>query len=118
MDGERPIRTEDTTIRGSAVVVASIRNRGANSGFTTESTGMHPARMLANQARNGDEMVLRRHFETRLAIQLKLKATDFQGEKNGEGRNRTGDTTIFSRVLYQLSYLAAAESRLSRATEG
>ena len=26
---------------------------------------------------------------------------------NGEGRNRTGDTTIFSRVLYQLSYLAA-----------
>ncbi len=27
---------------------------------------------------------------------------------DGEGRNRTGDTTIFSRVLYQLSYLAAA----------
>ena len=26
---------------------------------------------------------------------------------SGEGRNRTGDTTIFSRVLYQLSYLAA-----------
>ena len=24
----------------------------------------------------------------------------------GEARNRTGDTTIFSRVLYQLSYLA------------
>lgn len=28
--------------------------------------------------------------------------------RNGEGRNRTGDTTVFSRVLYQLSYLAAA----------
>ena len=27
---------------------------------------------------------------------------------NGEGQNRTGDTTIFSRVLYQLSYLAEA----------
>jgi hypothetical protein len=27
---------------------------------------------------------------------------------NGETRTRTGDTTIFSRVLYQLSYLAAA----------
>ena len=27
-------------------------------------------------------------------------------ERNGEGQNRTGDTTIFSRVLYQLSYLA------------
>ena len=24
----------------------------------------------------------------------------------GEGRNRTGDPTVFSRVLYQLSYLA------------
>jgi hypothetical protein len=27
---------------------------------------------------------------------------------DGEGRNRTADTTIFSRVLYQLSYLAVA----------
>ena len=26
--------------------------------------------------------------------------------QNGQGRNRTADTTIFSRVLYQLSYLA------------
>ena len=26
--------------------------------------------------------------------------------ESGEGQNRTGDTTIFSRVLYQLSYLA------------
>ncbi len=29
----------------------------------------------------------------------------------GEGRNRTGDTTIFSRVLYQLSYLADEAAR-------
>src|SRR3954452_21659887 len=28
---------------------------------------------------------------------------------SGETRTRTGDTTIFSRVLYQLSYLAAAD---------
>ncbi len=28
------------------------------------------------------------------------------GTENGEGGNRTHDTTIFSRVLYQLSYLA------------
>jgi hypothetical protein len=28
---------------------------------------------------------------------------------NGETRTRTGDTTIFSRVLYQLSYLAPAQ---------
>jgi hypothetical protein len=33
-----------------------------------------------------------------------LLETDTRG---GEGRNRTGDTTVFSRVLYQLSYLAA-----------
>jgi hypothetical protein len=26
--------------------------------------------------------------------------------RSGEGRNRTGDPTVFSRVLYQLSYLA------------
>jgi hypothetical protein len=29
---------------------------------------------------------------------------------NGEGRNRTGDTTVFSRVLYRLSYLASGGS--------
>ncbi len=28
--------------------------------------------------------------------------------RNGETRTRTGDTAIFSRVLYQLSYLALA----------
>jgi hypothetical protein len=29
-----------------------------------------------------------------------------QAISDGETRTRTGDTTIFSRVLYQLSYLA------------
>jgi hypothetical protein len=33
---------------------------------------------------------------------------------DGEGQNRTADTTIFSRVLYQLSYLAG---RLRLATK-
>jgi hypothetical protein len=33
--------------------------------------------------------------------------TEFAGTSgSGETRTRTGDTTIFSRVLYQLSYLA------------
>jgi hypothetical protein len=31
------------------------------------------------------------------------------GFTDGETRTRTGDTTIFSRVLYQLSYLAERE---------
>ena len=29
----------------------------------------------------------------------------------GEGQNRTVDTTIFSRMLYQLSYLATQDAR-------
>ena len=33
---------------------------------------------------------------------------DKQARRNGETGTRTRDTTIFSRVLYQLSYLAAA----------
>ena len=42
-----------------------------------------------------------------------------RGGKHGEGRNRTGDTTVFSRVLYQLSYLAAGrQSSRGRAKKG
>src|SRR5262245_23763874 len=37
---------------------------------------------------------------------------------SGEGRNRTGDTTVFSRVLYQLSYLAEADASLPAGGEG
>ncbi len=36
---------------------------------------------------------------------------------SGQGRNRTTDTTIFSRVLYQLSYLARTLSYLARTPE-
>lgn len=36
---------------------------------------------------------------------------------NGETRIRTGDTTIFSRVLYQLSYLAALGDGTGRRAE-
>ncbi|MEA2292947.1 MAG: hypothetical protein QOE86_586 [Solirubrobacteraceae bacterium] len=34
------------------------------------------------------------------------KAPRCRAVSDGETRTRTGDTTIFSRVLYQLSYLA------------
>ena len=35
-----------------------------------------------------------------------MQALILLGLRNGaEGQNRTGDTTIFSRMLYQLSYL-------------
>jgi hypothetical protein len=33
--------------------------------------------------------------------------------RDGETRTRTGDTTIFSRVLYQLSYLAAGREDIA-----
>ena len=39
-----------------------------------------------------------------------------KSDKSGQGRDRTGDTRIFSPVLYQLSYLAvAADEALERA---
>ena len=37
---------------------------------------------------------------------------------SGQGRNRTADTTIFSRVLYQLSYLANKNARAGSARAG
>ncbi len=51
---------------------------------------------------------------------LRTQATDDaarrrRGPGGGETRNRTGDTTIFSRVLYQLSYLASRRVRLATA---
>ena len=50
-------------------------------------------------------------------VQLQLLPDDAaavespSNDLNGEGQNRTGDTTIFSRVLYQLSYLAEEAAR-------
>ena len=38
--------------------------------------------------------------------------------QNGEGGNRTHDTTIFSRVLYQLSYLAWTTPPVAALREG
>ena len=37
---------------------------------------------------------------------------------HGQGRNRTADTTIFSRVLYQLSYLANKKNRPDQSWSG
>ena len=41
------------------------------------------------------------------------------GNRNGaQGRNRTTDTAIFSRMLYQLSYLGPEPSRKPAAEAG
>ena len=42
-----------------------------------------------------------------LACSTARRLVELGAQANGEGRNRTGDTTVFSRVLYRLSYLAA-----------
>ena len=47
-----------------------------------------------------------------LSTAQKVRTAD-RTDLNGEGQNRTGDTTIFSRVLYQLSYLAGSAQRLA-----
>ena len=44
---------------------------------------------------------------------LSAWSADFHRKpEDGETQTRTGDTTIFSRVLYQLSYLAGSGSAL------
>ena len=63
------------------------------------STGI--GRRLGDEARNhwipNKNLEVGRGEKTRFSPSIPL---------NGEGGNRTHDTTIFSRVLYQLSYLA------------
>ena len=50
------------------------------------------------------------------ALPVELRTSDIHSiytlqSVSGQGRNRTTDTTIFSRVLYQLSYLARKKIR-------
>ena len=49
-----------------------------------------------------------------------LLSHDRRGDRciSGQGRNRTTDTAIFSRVLYQLSYLAFRKRKQRLLTEG
>ena len=49
------------------------------------------------------------------AIRLKAKMKQQLGEVRGaQGRDRTTDTAIFSRMLYQLSYLGTSQGRKAR----
>jgi hypothetical protein len=47
------------------------------------------------------------------SVEVVSKSAVLQAFRDGETRTRTGDTTIFSRVLYQLSYLAVAANSLA-----
>ena len=44
--------------------------------------------------------------------QKNSEISEFSIEGGGQGRDRTGDTRIFSPLLYQLSYLATAFSKM------
>ena len=43
----------------------------------------------------------------------RLSAEDYESGNGAQGRNRTTDTAIFSRMLYQLSYLGGAPAGAS-----
>jgi hypothetical protein len=58
-------------------------------------------------ARAGIEPATSRRIEGQPSPDHSETVVTARPREDGEGRNRTGDTTVFSRVLYQLSYLAA-----------
>ena len=43
-----------------------------------------------------------------------MRSPTSRGSISGQGRNRTADTAVFSRVLYHLSYLAKKKARAER----
>ena len=87
----------------------------------THGTSFDALLRRAEEARTGADSVMigsRRRFEGDLepetAPRRRTRKTQEQGNLgHGETRTRTGDTTIFSRVLYQLSYLAERARKAS-----
>jgi hypothetical protein len=63
-------------------------------------------------------IVPRSSDETKSAQESAHPRQTEETRRSGEGRIRTGDTTIFSRVLYQLSYLAWARVEMLALGEG
>src|SRR4051794_32682842 len=98
---------ESNRMGADATDVAGSITSPSRNGEGRNRTGwerMRPTSPVRSRARRG----MARPESNRMGAD----ATDVAGSitrpsRNGEGRNRTGDTTIFSRVLYQLSYLAA-----------
>lgn len=62
-------------------------------------------------ARSGPQWIAARASWSRLGAQgLALeKMLPVESENGAQGRNRTTDTAIFSRMLYQLSYLGVLQ---------
>ena len=108
MSPGRPRRLEDDPGRLRAAEQRVDRARG-----TSFDALIH----RAEQARTDAELVMKRSRRLRDPEAGSKRPPGGEPEKtaragkfeNGETRTRTGDTTIFSRVLYQLSYLAERE---------
>ena len=80
---------------------------------------LHPTRFRlwrsgAGRAPNGRLSALgkRQGRKAKPALSRVRKTKMKNGRSGGWGRNRTGDTAIFSRMLYQLSYPATAEAQM------
>jgi hypothetical protein len=74
----------------------------------SHGTNFDPLLRLAREQSNGDGWGLPSLALLTARLPRSGLAAGERKRRHGEGRNRTGDTTIFSRVLYQLSYLAVA----------
>jgi hypothetical protein len=76
-------------------------------GFATAAIAVLPPLLPRGEVRNGfPGLVLGFGNEPKNVTGARRTLTSAYPREDGEGRNRTGDTTVFSRVLYQLSYLA------------
>ena len=96
------VRTEDVAI-GRAEIFAK-RKAPVTAVFCDDSRRRaRPARARHTKACSTDE---------RPEVVMAREAGRTSG-RSGEGRTRTGDTPVFSRVLYQLSYLAAGGGQFS-----
>src|SRR4051794_10676526 len=94
-------RRDERPSRGTVVPDPSAPSRSLNESF--RSIPLDPPPTAASSASATSAWI---ETERSKVIMGGAKAPAGLCCGDGEGRNRTGDTTVFSRVLYQLSYLA------------
>jgi hypothetical protein len=94
----------------SALVGVRDRVRTRNASCTPRLVHVSADGVLAAQLLTCSKAICRFPAFSRASLRC-TKMACLQGFRDGETRTRTGDTTIFSRVLYQLSYLARSGNR-------
>ena len=79
----------------------------------------HAARSLPHTPENSARTETTRQLGfIRKPIKKNSDISEFASRIGGQGRDRTGDTRIFSPLLYQLSYLATVENLRMVGAEG